>query len=51
MGTRKSMDREGNVVGQEAAKLEQLRKMGYTPVVLPFANLNSPTVIIYFLNL
>ena len=36
MGTKKGQDTHGNVIGQEAAKLRQLRLLGYTPVVIPF---------------
>ena len=36
MGTKKGLDIQGNVVGQEAAKLRQLKLLGFTPVVIPF---------------
>ena len=36
MGTKKGQDVHGNVIGQEAAKLRQLKLLGYTPVVIPF---------------
>ena len=45
VGTKKSQDRAGNVIGQEAAKLRQLRILGYTPIVIPFsAQSNFSTV-------
>ena len=44
MGTRKSHDRAGNLVGQEAAKLRQLKKLGYSAIVIPYFELNSNTV-------
>ena len=36
MGTKKGQDIDGNVVGQEAAKLRQLKVLGYSPIVIPF---------------
>jgi len=44
VGTRKSHDLDGNVIGQEAAKLRQLEKLGYTPIVIPFVFLGHNTV-------
>jgi len=46
IGTRKSTDRAGTVVGQEASKLSQLTKLGYTPVLLPFTALANPSSIL-----
>jgi len=42
MGTRKSLDREGRVVGQDLAKLSQLHSLGYTPLIVPITALGSP---------
>jgi len=42
MGTRKSLDREGRVVGQDLAKLSQLKSLGYTPLIVPINVLGSP---------
>ena len=42
VGTRKSHDLDGNVIGQEAAKLRQLKKLGYTPIVIPNMFLGNP---------
>jgi len=42
MGTRKSLDREGRVVGQDLAKLSQLQSLGYTPLIVPITALGSP---------
>jgi hypothetical protein len=50
MGTRKSLDASGRVVGQEAAKLSQLRRLGYTPLVVPFSTLSHPQVILKSLH-
>jgi len=36
VGTKKSHDLEGRVVGQEKVKIRQLQKLGYTPIVMPF---------------
>lgn len=42
IGTRKSHDIDGNVIGQEAAKLRQLKTLGYTPIVIPNMLLGNP---------
>jgi len=41
IGTRKSLNVDGQVVGQEAAKLSQLEKLGYIPVILPCEDLTN----------
>jgi hypothetical protein len=41
MGTRKSLDREGRVVGQDLAKLSQLQSLGFNPLIVPIASLAS----------
>jgi len=46
IGTKKSHDLAGNVVGQEAAKLKQLEKLGYKPFVISHNDLGSPTRVI-----
>eukprot|EP00092_Neocalanus_flemingeri_P034348 GFUD01037355.1.p1 GENE.GFUD01037355.1~~GFUD01037355.1.p1 ORF type:complete len:642 (+),score=139.80 GFUD01037355.1:77-2002(+) len=46
VGTRKSHDLAGNVIGQEAAKLRQLEKLGYTPIVIPNSDLGAPSTVI-----
>jgi len=43
IGTRKSHDFAGNVVGQEAAKVKQLEKLGYNPFVISYGDLGSRT--------
>ena len=48
VGTRKSQDSQGNVVGQEAAKLRQLRILGQSISYL-FC-LPSPVLIIVFIS-
>ena len=45
VGTRKSHDVAGNVIGQEAAKLRQLKKLGYTPIVIPHSDLGAPSIV------
>jgi len=41
VGTRKSHDLRGNIIGQEAAKLRQLKTLGYTPIVIPYTDLGA----------
>jgi len=41
VGTRKSHDLSGNIIGQEAAKLRQLKTLGYTPIVIPYTDLGA----------
>lgn len=41
IGTRKSHDLSGNIIGQEAAKLRQLEKIGYTPIIVHHNDLRS----------
>jgi len=45
VGSRKSQDLQGNIIGQEAAKVSQLKKLGYTPVVLLYKDIGNPSQI------
>jgi len=42
IGTRKSHDLYGNLIGQEASKIRQLRTLGYNPVIIPYKDLVNP---------
>jgi len=41
IGTRKTHDLAGNIIGQEAAKVRQIRALGYSPIVIPYADLGN----------
>jgi len=45
VGSRKSQDLQGNIIGQEAAKVSQLKKLGFTPVVLLYKDMGNPNKI------
>ena len=41
IGTRKTHDLAGNIIGQEAAKVRQIKALGYSPIVIPYADLGN----------
>jgi len=45
VGTRKTQNLAGDFIGQEAAKLRQLKNLGYTPIVIPYSDLGNPGLV------
>jgi len=41
IGMSKTFDNQGNIIGQEAAKIRQLKKLGYNPLVTPYSVKNK----------
>jgi len=50
IAAKKHLDVSNNLVGQEALKMSQLKRLGYTPVVLPLRDYGSPSQLMQVLS-